>query len=463
MKHRLTTGRRAFIKNSCMISVGFLGLKHFACTPAARSNGNQLYDRYGPLLDDPDGIFNLPEGFSYKIISRAGEKMNDGLLSPGRNDAMATFENPDGKVIVIRNHEITSDDPENGPFGKENELLSRVDPSRFYDHGFGKNPSLGGTTTFLFNEDTQEMEYQYLSLAGTIRNCAGGPTPWNSWLTCEETTEIQKEGVNEKNHGYVFEVPAAATARMADPVPLKAMGRFNHEAVAVDPRSGFIYLTEDQGDGLIYRFIPKEAGNLKAGGKLQGLSIKGQKSFDTRNWDGQTVKVGEPLEVEWIDLEDTDPLEDDLRLRGFEQGAARFARGEGMWYGNNEVYFACTNGGSAEQGQVFRYIPGEAEKKGSAGSEGGVLELFAEPNDKDILRACDNLTVAPWGDVILCEDNPQSRIAGITQKGEIYHLGYNTGYKSELAGACFSPRGKTLFVNIQHPGLTLAITGPWQS
>ncbi|UZD23181.1 alkaline phosphatase PhoX [Algoriphagus halophytocola] len=453
-------GRRSFLKNSLMVSLGFMGLKYFSGASVFAGSLPEVYEKYGPLLDDPKGIFNLPKGFSYKIISQAGEAMDDGFLSPGRNDAMAAFKGNDGKVIVIRNHEISSDDLENGPFGKDNSKLQQLASSDIYDRGYGKNPSLGGTTTFLFNEDTQEIEYQYLSLAGTIRNCAGGPTPWNSWLTCEETFESKLDGVNEHNHGYVFEVPATETASLAKPVALKAMGRFNHEAVAVDPDSGFIYLTEDRGDGLIYRFIPKEPGNLTAGGKLQALSLKEAPGFDTRNWDSQKIQLGDRHEVQWIDLEDTDPEEDDLRIRGFNLGAARFARGEGMWYGNNEVYFACTNGGKAKQGQVFRYIASQEEKKGNEDA-GGYLELFAEPNDKEILRACDNLTVAPWGDLILCEDNSRPRLIGITPEGKIYHLGLNVGYKSELTGACFSPSGKTLFVNIQHAGLTLAITGPW--
>ena len=443
-----------------MVSVGFMGLKYFSGTPALAASSSLLYNQYGPLLDDPKGIFNLPKGFSYKIISRSGELMDDGFLSPGRNDAMAAFSAKNGKVLVIRNHEISSDDPENGPFGIDNAMLQQLPDSAIYDRGYNKNPSLGGTTTFLFNENTQEVEYEYLSLAGTIRNCAGGPTPWNSWLSCEETFDSKLEGVNEHNHGYVFEVPVSETAMLADPFPLKAMGRFNHEAVAVDPDSGFVYLTEDRGDGLIYRFIPHETGNLRAGGKLQALGIKGEQGFDTRNWESQTLKTGKQIEVEWIDLDDTDPEEDDLRLRGYEQGAARFARGEGMWYGNDEIYFACTNGSKEKQGQVFRYIPSNEEKSGNQ-KVAGYLELFVEPNDKEIIRACDNLTVAPWGDVILCEDNSRPRLIGITSKGQIYHLGLNVGYESELTGACFSPSGKTLFVNIQHAGLTLAITGPW--
>lgn len=442
--------RRNFIRNSSVVSLGFLGLHRFAFSASLAQGMHRVYDRYGPLLPDPDGIMNLPKGFSYKIISRRGDQMDDGLISPGRNDGMATFEGPGGKVIIIRNHEVTSDDVENGPFGENRELLSKIDPSYVYDYGFGKNPSLGGTTTLVYNEATQEVELEYLSLAGTIRNCAGGPTPWGSWLTCEETYESRKDGQNEQNHGYVFEVPASAQINPVKPVALKAMGRFNHEAVAVDPETGIVYQTEDRHDGLIYRFIPHQPGKLSAGGKLQALAIKGEKSFDTRNWEQTTIEAGKPLDVEWIDMEDVDSPVENLHLRGFDQGAARFARGEGMWMGNQEVYFACTNGGKEKQGQVFRFTP-----------RSGKLELFAEPNDKELLRHCDNLTVSPWGDVVLSEDNESPRIVGITPGGEIFHLAHNVGYKSELAGVVFSPSGKTLFVNIQHAGLTLAITGPW--
>lgn len=456
--------RRQFIKSTGIITLGFLGLQQFACQP--KSQATESYTGYGPLLDDPEGVLNLPEGFSYKIISRQGDQMSDGLLSPGRNDAMATFSGPNNKVIIIRNHEVNPDDKKMGAFGENYELLDKLSSDRFYDYGGGKMPSLGGTTTLLYNEETGKVEKEFLSLAGTIRNCAGGPTPWNSWITCEETV-VKKgdfEGSLEKDHGFNFEVKASQEMLINDPIPLKGMGRFNHEAVSVDPRTGIVYQTEDRGDGLIYRFIPNEKGNLSAGGKLQALVVKGWESADTRNWknlETPVFEVGKPYEVEWLDLDDIEAPEDDLRFRGFDQGAARFARGEGMWFGEEELYFACTNGGSNNTGQVFKYEPSADEGTEKEKDNPGQLTLFAEPNDSDIFKNCDNLTVAPWGDVVLVEDHSHPFIVGITPEGNYYKLGENVGYESEMAGVVFSPSGKTLFVNIQHAGLTLAIKGPW--
>ncbi len=450
--------RRQFLKLSTAISLGFLGLNKFAYS-SSFFDGNNI--GYGPLLDDPGGILNLPKGFSYKIISTMGNKMADGLLVPGKGDGMATFKGENGKVILIRNHEMSPDAPEQGPFGENYELLSKIDRQKVYDYGLGKQPCLGGTTTIVYDELKQEVELEYLSIAGTIRNCAGGPTPWNSWITCEETNLKKGEG-REQDHGFNFEVPASAKIRLTDPLPLKDMGRMNHEAVAVDPSTGIVYQTEDRYDGLIYRFLPKKSGKLEKGGRLQILAIKGQKSMDTRNWDESTFPVNKPFEVEWLDIDNVESPEDDLRMRGFEKGAAKFARGEGMWFGNNEVYFACTNGGTERKGQIFRYKPGKWEGARNEKDQPGKLELFVESKKTDILKNCDNLTVSPWADVITCEDRSKPNIVGITPKGELYQFAHNVGYESEFAGGVFSPSGKTFFVNIQHPGLTFAITGPWK-
>ena len=461
------SSRRNFIKVGGIATLGFMGLNRWMQTPLEAAIVQKTSAGYGPLINDPQGIINLPKGFSYKILSRKGDKMDDGLLLPGAPDGMAAFKGKSGKVIVIRNHELGPDRPQNGAFGENNQLLDKIKADRFYDYGKKKFPSLGGTSTFVYDPKTGKIEKQFLSLAGTARNCAGGPTPWNSWLTCEETTfkSGSYEGNAEKDHGYVFEVPATEKIGLCDPLPIKEMGRFNHEAVAIDPGTGIVYLTEDRGDSLIYRYIPNSPGKLHKGGKLQALAIKGQKSFDTRNWESLTTPkfpLREKMPVEWIEITNVESPEDDLRYQGFSNGAASFARGEGMWYGTNEIYFACTNGGHISNGQVFRYIPSASEGTTSEQQSPGMLELFAESQSKEILKNCDNLTVAPWGDVVLCEDAPHPFVVGITPSGEYYKLAENVGYQSEFAGGVFSPSGDTLFVNIQGAGLTVAITGPWK-
>ncbi|MDR9416473.1 MAG: DUF839 domain-containing protein [Gracilimonas sp.] len=459
----MSISRKKFLQQAGAFTLGFTGFRILTNQlSGAKVIAKQASELLGPLLPDPNGIFDLPEGFSYKIISRAGITMKDGFILPGRPDGMATFSGENGKTILIRNHEMNPDISGKGsPFGKEYELTDKVDFSKLYDKGRENNPAQGGTTTLVFDTKTQKVENEYLSLAGTLRNCAGGPTPWNSWLTCEEVVIRADDRRYEKDHGYVFEVPASTKTELFEAKPIKDMGRFNHEAVAVDPKSGVVYLTEDDSEGLLYRFIPNTPGKMLDGGRLQALVVKDLPSLDARNWKEQLVELNHPLPVEWIDLNDID--EDDLRYRGHDAGATRFARGEGMWFGNSTVYFACTNGGSAKVGQIWKYTPSEYEGTIREEKEPGILELFVEPNDGNIIENADNLTVAPWGDLVVCEDSEgDNYLLGITPEGEVYKMGRNAVSESELAGATFSPDGSTLFMNIQQDGLTLAITGPWK-
>lgn len=449
--------RRNFLKQAAILSIGIAGLQ--GCTrlkKAKESTG------FGPLIPDPKQYLDLPKGFTYEIISKAGSKMDDGLLLPDRPDGMATFQTEDGKVILVRNHENSPKPSRRGAFGKNYELLAQVKPEDFYDYGGGKTPALGGTSTLVYNEDTGKVEREFLSLAGTVRNCAGGSTPWGTWITCEESVLNAGENGLEKDHGFCFEVPATSEIKLHKPIPIKQMGRFNREAVCVDPRTGIVYQTEDRGDGLIYRYIPNVKGKLLEGGKTQVLAIKEEKSFETRNWGEATMKKEINYAVEWLDIDNLLSPKDDLRYRGYKMGAARFARGEGMWFGKDELYFACTNGGPYKYGQVFKYIPSPYEGTSKETEDPGRLQLFAESEDKTILRNCDNLTIAPWGDVILCEDNSvDNHIRGIKSDGSCYTLAHNIHSKSEFAGLTFSPSGNTLFVNIQESGDTLAIKGPW--
>src|SRR5437762_1729572 len=226
------------------------------------------------------------------------------------------------------------------------------------------------------------------------------------------------------------------------------MGRFRREAVAVDPNSGIVYQTEDHALGLFYRFIPKEPGALAKGGRLQALRLR-VRGAQTSNRAGSPIVVGEAMDVEWIDLERVDSPDTDLAAQGHSKGAAVFDRNEGIIRGSDGVYFCSTTGGAKSLGQVWRYQPG-SEK----------LQLFIEPNQATLLRNGDNLTVAPWGDLIVCEDYVGlgvNRVVGVTPEGRLYTLAMNVLNLSEFAGATFSPDGSTLFVNLQRPGLTLAI------
>ncbi|MCB0644644.1 MAG: DUF839 domain-containing protein, partial [Phaeodactylibacter sp.] len=446
MKQISNTNRRIFLRQSMLVSLGFLALPR--CTANYKPEEQEPAGR-PVLVKDPRGYLDLPAGFSYRIIARKGERMADNLLVPGRPDGMGAFQGSGDRVILICNHENSPAGLSNSPFGPQNELLRSFSRSKLYDAGSLRAPGLGGTTTLIYNEKTGELEQQFLSLAGTYRNCAGGVTPWGSWLTCEEDTSV-KQGSMEQDHGFVFEVPATETPFAVEPIPITAMGRFNHEAVAVDPATGIVYQTEDRQDGLFYRYIPNQKGNLHAGGKLQALAIIDQPALDTRNWKTRKVPLQTPFQTHWVDIQNVQSPKDNLRYQGFEKGAARFARGEGIWFGDGELFFACTNGGPSKYGQVFRYQPSPAEGTPQEQHQPGLLELFAESTDRTLLHACDNLTVAPSGDLFLCEDNGVlNHIRGINRQGEVYTFACNRSSKSELAGAVFSPSGKTLFVNIQ--------------
>lgn len=453
--------RRTFLKTGSIALMGFAGLRNFAL--GSGQAANQAAVGFGPLAPDPTGILSLPVGFNRRIISMAGREMTDGLLTPGKHDGMGAFPGPDGTTVVIQNHELKAAWKHLGAFRADLHYLSKVPREKFYDYGQGTDPCLGGTTSIVYDTRRQEVRATFLSLAGTSTNCAGGVTPWNTWITCEETTQTAS-GTFERDHGYAFEVTAHAQPGLVDPVPLKPMGRFRREAVAVDEPTGIVYQTEDLGDGLIYRYIPEVPGDLLQGGRTQALAIRGAKAMDTRNWpiSKNSMPLGEPLETEWVDLDDLQSPKDDLRYRGAEAGAAVFARGEGIVAGNGEVYICCTNGGEKLLGQVFRYRLSPYEGTAREKEKPGTLELFVETKDSEILKNCDNCCLAPWGDLVVAEDSEAPcRLIGITPEGEIYRIAENTLNGSELAGPCFSPDGSTLFVNLQNPGITLAITGPW--
>jgi len=226
--------RRRFLRSAVSASIAFSGLSAIGGCGNSSSGPDPLagFDGFGELVPDPDGIMDLPAGFSYRVISEWKAPMSDGFLQPALSDGMHAFAGPNGRTILVRNHELYSDPINLGAFGEGNRLLPQVDRSRVFDWGNGK-PALGGTTTVVFDTRTQTIERMFLSLVGTTRNCAGGATPWGSWVTCEEFVSLPNTVGLEKRHGFNFEVPANAQG-LVQPVALEAMGRFNHEAIAVD-------------------------------------------------------------------------------------------------------------------------------------------------------------------------------------------------------------------------------------
>ncbi|NJM70885.1 MAG: DUF839 domain-containing protein [Scytonema sp. RU_4_4] len=406
----------------------------------------------GDLRNVP--LLELPSGFKYTAISITGQTMSDGNPVPGDHDGMAAFRGPNGSTILVRNHELDENENEFGDTGGV-----RAPVNKKYDQ-----INAGGTTTLVVGKDRQ-LQKHFASLAGTIRNCAGGPTSWGSWISCEETFSTSSQNVR---HGYNFEVPASSEIGLADPIPLKAMGRFSHEAVALDRKTGYIYETEDRPNSCFYRFVPavgkpNAPGQLAQGGTLYALAIKGKPRLNTSNNPNLggvlgSVKVGEPMPVEWVQIEDVDPVADTVRVEAQSKGAAIFYRGEGAWYGKNRVYFVCTQGGSPAvdstrgNGQVWVYNPRKE-----------TITLFIEAaSSGELLDEPDNITVAPFGDLFLCEDGGGDQfVVGVNKKGELYQFARNAINSSEFAGACFSPNGETLFVNTQSAGITYCIWGPW--
>jgi secreted PhoX family phosphatase len=388
----------------------------------------------------------LPADFKYLSFGWTGDMMSDGIATPSAHDGMAAFDAGHGRVRLVRNHEV-GDGPD------------AFAPGLAYDEQAG-----GGTTTLEFDTLRGELVGSWASISGTVRNCAGGPTPWASWLTCEETTLGVGNGDLTKNHGYILEVPVDGAAV---PNAYKAMGRFSHEAVAVDPATGWVYETEDAGGTSgFYRFRPTTRGALGNGGTLDMLGVRGTPQFDTR-----TNQTGEWMDVQWHVIDQPDPNlaggQPSAFSQGFTKGAARFARLEGAWPGHGMIYFLSTSGGDAGEGQIFEYDPVEER----------VRLLFESPS-ADVLNAPDNMCVSPRGGLVLCEDGGGTEyVHGLTLDGTIFRFiqnnvdlrqtpvgPFNQNYTgNEFAGSCYSPDGKWLFVNIQSPGITFAITGPWGS
>jgi secreted PhoX family phosphatase len=437
------------------------------------------------IPDQRDGAVRLwlPDGFAYRSFhdTEYDVVLDDGTRLPGRHDGMAAFQGSDGNVVLVRNHEV------NGPgaaFG---------DPDTAYD------PTARGGTTTVEVTRFGEVLRSHTSLSGTMMNCSGGPMPWGSWITCEETVNGPDVGADftgvsnvplTEPHGFIFDVPADGRS---DATPVTGAGRFAHESVAFDPEEGVLYLTEDDfgfASGF-YRYLPPsnpmDTGRLADGGRLQMLAVKGVPNANLAAEQPSRATY----QVEWVDVDDPAPRfpytpgepaptrNDDalchVARQGWEQGAAYFSRLEGSAYDGGVVYFTATQGGGEPERDTGPVADGYGNGNGQIWAyhcRSRVLQLVYQSPGPDVLDFPDNVTTSPRGTLVVCEDGSNNNfLRGLSRGGQLFDIALNrlvsrTGaarYDDEFAGSTFSPDGHTLFVNIQASrGMTFAIWGPWE-
>ena len=426
----------------------------FAGSAAAAPAGR--HDGYGPLVPDPDGLLDLPRGFRYTVLSREGEPLRSGEGPvPSHCDGMSAFPGRRGRTWLVRNHENRPD------------AEYRVPPvgGVTYDPG-----GLGGCTALEVDE-AGRVHTERVAIAGTAVNCAGGPTPWHTWLTCEETED--KAGVNgyTRDHGFIFEVDPYH--RRTVPEPLTAMGRFQHEAIAVDPRDGTVYETEDAFEkpfGLFYRFLPENPrggfGSLRAGGRLEALCVPGVPDLSVVREPGTVFR-----RVEWKKVPDPLAKETAIRFQDFGPGGITHAQKlEGCYWGGDRVYFVSSfaktaDGSRADHfGQVWSYEP--RHRRLTLVIVFGPGTGAQKPGESP-----DNICLAPQGGLMVCEDGGGAQhVFGVSRRRKVYAMArnrQNIGTEDEpgwgeFAGVTFSPDARTMFVNVYEPGTTFAITGPWR-
>ena len=351
-----------------------------------------LLDQIGPLGEAGAEGARLPEGFSIRAIARTGEAvLPGGYAWHFMPDGGATFPTQDGGWIYVSNSEV---------------------------------PLIGGVGALRFAADGELID-AYPILEGSNVNCAGGPTPWGTWLSCEEI-----------DRGRVFETDPWGEAEAVD---RPALGRFKHEAAAIDPDLACVYLSEDEGDGCFYRF--------------QSSSVDADGHLSLTEGELQVAVVDEGGHVTWVPV--PDPLaEGDTPTRQQVPEATLFDGGEGLWWFEGVVYLS-TKGDN----RIWAY-----DTKNET-----ITTIYdrATAPDPEALYGVDNLTVSACGDVLVAEDGGQMRIVAVLPDGGLKPLVQLVGQDdSEITGPAFDPSGTRLYFSSQRAigtlsGITYEITGPF--
>jgi len=328
---------------------------------------------------DANGV-RLPVGFSSRIVARAGRGIVGDYQWHIYPDGGATFATDDGGWIYVSNSETYS--------------------------------LLGGGTSAIRFSPVGEIVDAYRILSGTNRNCAGGATPWGTWLSCEEI-----------EFGRVYECDPAGVKKA---IARDALGYFKHEALAVDTKRGHLYMTEDQSDGRLYRFLPAS------------FHADGKPDLDSGLLQVAQVKPATG-KVQWVDVPQPCPDSSAVPTRKQVPASTAFISGEGVCYHDNRIYFA-TKG----DGRVWRLML-------DTQTLGVVYDQKKTTNP--VLTGVDNLTTFPTGDLLVAEDGGDMQIVAINAEGELSPLLQVVDQdESEITGPAFSPDGTRLYFSSQRGG-----------